>query len=455
MNRWIRIVAPLVLVGALVAACGEQAPAGDDGTTAEGLAVGFTQLSSGQVVAPDHAFGVRASSDATLTEVTLDLDGRVVELAPRGSTNLRLSAIDDLADGSYEMVVTATDSEERAVEASVTFTVDASVPSSGIGGGIDDDAVEREVRAALAAPTGGAVAGDVDVVAIVEARNVAASRVSFFVGETVLDAPTTVDALPSSGAFTRQRHTIPWDTTLFADGETEVRVVAESDDGVVSDEATVQVTVANDDEVEPEVSWVAPSGGDVVTGTVTLLAEATDDVGVERVRFFANGSLIDGTVTQSGDRFELEWDATNVAGGEVTLEAVARDAAGNRAVAEITVDVLSGFSITNPEAGASVGFESRQLLDISVGLNGTLPSGTAVTNVEIFVSGVSIGDASELSDSTGGEFYLLQWDVCDDPSAEVPGNVPGDRTLTALVEVSGGDTYFTPGVLIDHQGNCP
>ncbi|WP_305046181.1 S8 family serine peptidase [Geoalkalibacter sp.] len=80
------------------------------------------------------------------------------------------------------------------------------------------------------------------------------------------------------------------------------------------------------DQVPPVVALTAPAEATVVSGTVTLKAAASDDSGVERVRFLVNGAL-HGEVTK--EPYALPWDTTKELSGWHWLQAEAVDAAGN------------------------------------------------------------------------------------------------------------------------------
>jgi hypothetical protein len=79
------------------------------------------------------------------------------------------------------------------------------------------------------------------------------------------------------------------------------------------------------DIVAPTVTLTAPATGEV-TDTVTVSANAADDVGVAQVEFFA-GTVSIGVDTTSP--YSIEWDTTTVANGDMDLTAVAKDAFGN------------------------------------------------------------------------------------------------------------------------------
>lgn len=92
------------------------------------------------------------------------------------------------------------------------------------------------------------------------------------------------------------------------------------------------------DPTAPTVTLLNP--GATLGGTVTLSAEASDDVGVTEVRFFVDATLIGSDASQP---YTMPWDTTAVSDGSHTLTAEASDAAGNTTTsAAITVAVQNG-----------------------------------------------------------------------------------------------------------------
>jgi hypothetical protein len=89
----------------------------------------------------------------------------------------------------------------------------------------------------------------------------------------------------------------------------------------------------------PSATLTQPGAGATVSGTVTIAASATDDVGVSSVRFAVDGVTI-GTDANGSDGWSVQWDTTSVANGSRVLEAVATDTSGNPgASAPVTVTV--------------------------------------------------------------------------------------------------------------------
>lgn len=99
----------------------------------------------------------------------------------------------------------------------------------------------------------------------------------------------------------------------------------------------------------PAVALSAPGDGATVSGTITVSAAATDDVGVAGVRFQVDGVDLGGEDTSSP--FSVLWNTLGNDGPR-TLVAIARDAAGNvTRSASRTMTVSNG---TTPPATATL-----------------------------------------------------------------------------------------------------
>ncbi len=162
----------------------------------------------------------------------------------------------------------------------------------------------------------------------------------------------------------------------------------------------------NSDTVAPTVSLSAPANGASVSGTVKVTASATDDVGISKVEFSIDNTLV-GTDTASP--FEYSWNTAAATNGPHTLVAKAHDAAGNTATSStISVTVSGGISdttapsvaITFPTAGATV----AGAIDIAA----TASDDFGVTKVEFLVDGVVVGQG--VSSQQAGP-YVYNWNT--------------------------------------------
>src|SRR5439155_7969853 len=89
----------------------------------------------------------------------------------------------------------------------------------------------------------------------------------------------------------------------------------------------------------------APAASSSVSGTITVSATASDNVGVAGVQFtLDNGNM--GSELTAGP-YTLTWNTTAVPNGSHTLSVVARDAAGNTATSDV-VAVTVNNDVTPP-----------------------------------------------------------------------------------------------------------
>jgi len=86
----------------------------------------------------------------------------------------------------------------------------------------------------------------------------------------------------------------------------------------------------------PEVSITSPKDGAIVSGTITVKVDASDNVGVDRVEFYLDGDLL---TEDTEPPFEYELDTTTKADGEHTLKAVAYDIEGNHAEDQVSITI--------------------------------------------------------------------------------------------------------------------
>jgi hypothetical protein len=106
----------------------------------------------------------------------------------------------------------------------------------------------------------------------------------------------------------------------------------------------------------PVVSITSPLAGATVVGTNPLTASATDNVGVVGVQFELDGANYAAEITVPP--YTTVWNSTTVADGAHTINAVARDAAGNRASSAVVTVTVSNAPAPPPTGtspdGASI-----------------------------------------------------------------------------------------------------
>ncbi len=135
-------------------------------------------------------------------------------------------------------------------------------------------------------------------------------------------------------------------------------------------------TTAAADTTPPTVSITSPASGATVSGTVTVSASASDNVGVVGVQFLLDGANLGPEDTTAP--YTVSWNTTTAANGTHTLSARARDAAGNTATSAPVSVSVSNSPPPPPPTGTSLGALAAQMLPgtwaelTTNGLNGGL-----------------------------------------------------------------------------------
>lgn len=145
------------------------------------------------------------------------------------------------------------------------------------------------------------------------------------------------------------------------------------------------------DTTPPLASTSSPSTGAIVTGVISVAVSASDNVGVNRVDLYIDGSRY-GSDTSAP--YSFYWDTTQTANGSHTLAAVAVDAAGNVGNSptisvtvnngQITADTQPPTVTISSVASAGTGVNSK----LNVGVSAT--DNVAVVKVELYVDGTLI-----------------------------------------------------------------
>ncbi|HEU5277858.1 MAG TPA: Ig-like domain-containing protein [Gaiellaceae bacterium] len=120
-------------------------------------------------------------------------------------------------------------------------------------------------------------------------------------------------------------YTASWDTTSLSDGHYDLRIaITDNADNVTTASLPDKVV----DNTAPDVALVgAPTEGQLVSGTISIAASASDATSpVASVKFYVRGTLL-GTATTAP--FSQSWNTTTGADGGATIQVVVEDLAGN------------------------------------------------------------------------------------------------------------------------------
>ena len=122
-----------------------------------------------------------------------------------------------------------------------------------------------------------------------------------------------------------------WNTTFVNNGPHTLTATASDAAGNASS-ASITVTVSNaGDTTPPAITITSPLDGATASGNVSVLVNATDNMGVVKVELYVDGGL---TSTSTSSPFTTKWNTKRAARGVHTIQTKAYDAAGNLGVSQ-------------------------------------------------------------------------------------------------------------------------
>ncbi len=266
-----------------------------------------------------------------------------------------------------------------------------------------------------------------------------------------------LDGVNLGAEDTTSAYTRSWNTTGTPNGTHVLTATARDTSGNLTTTSSTTVTVSNPvpDTTAPAVSVTAPTNGSVVTGTVSLTANATDNVGVVGVQFRVNGTNVGSEDTTAP--YSVSWNTSSIAIGSHTITAIARDAAGNQATSStITVNVsnpvpdttLPTVSMTAPTNGSTVSG--------TVSITANAADNIGVVGVQFRVNGVNLGaeDASapysaswNTSSLANGQYTIVAI------ARDAAGNTTESSPITLTVNNVASTTSYTSTVYTVRTGS--
>jgi hypothetical protein len=312
-----------------------------------------------------------------------------------------------LANGSHTIQAIASDAAGNTgstVLTTVTVLNDAVAPS-----------------VAISSPASGATVSGTITVTATASDNVGVAKVDFYVDGMLKSTDTS------------SPYSYVWITTALSNGTHTLQAIAADAAGNSASTAVMSVNVANDT-TAPTVAMGSPASGATVTGTITVTATASDNVGVVKVDFYVDGVL---SATDTSSPYSFSWNTTTLSNGSHTLQAIAADAAGNsastplRSVAVFNDTTAPTVAMTAPAAGAT--------LSGTTTVTATASDNVAVVKVDFYIDGVLRGTDTSAP-------YAFAWDTT------ASGN--GSHTLRATAtDAAGNSTSATNTVTVANVTN--
>ena len=156
-------------------------------------------------------------------------------------------------------------------------------------------------------------------------------------GERPIDQVSFLQGDSVVGIVLEAPFQLPWETRNVSDGPHTL--VAKARDADFR-EASVRINVTVDN-TPPAVAWVAPADGTVAIGAMLLEASASDILGLQAVKFLANGAVV-GQVSRSPYRFN--WNTETVPNTLYALQARAFDLANNAVTSPVLTVRIANFN---------------------------------------------------------------------------------------------------------------
>ncbi len=272
---------------------------------------------------------------------------------------------------------------------------------------------------ALSAPAAGStISGSAAVANATANDNVGITKLDFLIDGVVVTTSGSTTS-PYAGTI---------NTTTLSNGTHQLSAKAYDAASNVGTSANVAITVSNivPDTTPPTVSLSSPAANATVSGTTTIAANATDNIGVTKVEFSVDNALV---ATDTTTPFSTSLTTTNYTNGTHTLKAKAYDAANNATTSTtITITITNvvpptpdtiapTITITSPVANATV--------NGIVAVAATAADNVGVTKVELLR-----GSTILVTDQTAP--YTMTWDS----TTVSDGNI----TLTTKAYDAAGNT---------------
>jgi hypothetical protein len=317
---------------------------------------------NGTAVSGTVTLSVSATDNVGVTKVDFLVDSALIGTVTGASPFGALLNTTQLSNGPHSISAIAYDAAGNAGNAApVSITI--------------NNADVTAPTVAVVSPASGATVSGTITVSVNALDNVGVTRVDYVV-DSVLTA-TSSGPSPFNSSV---------DTTKLSNGSHSILARAYDAAGNVGSSTPIPVTVNNPDITLPKTNITSPVTGTTVSGTITLSASATDNVGVTKVDFLVDGVLI-GTATSSP--FSKALDTTTLADGAHSLNSRAYDAAGNVGTsASVSINVSNSAAVVvkdtvSPTVTITYTMDSKGTVVVSA--NAT--DNVNVKRVEFYVDG--------------------------------------------------------------------
>jgi hypothetical protein len=145
-----------------------------------------------------------------------------------------------------------------------------------------------------------------------------------------------IDGVNFGTPITTAPYARTWDTTTVATGGHTITAIATDTSGnTASANVSVTVTTSSGDKTAPTVTITAPINNSTWAGTITLAANASDNVAVASVQFAVDGVNVGSAISSAP--YQYNWNSAGLADATHTITATATDTSGNKGTNSVTL----------------------------------------------------------------------------------------------------------------------
>jgi beta-lactamase superfamily II metal-dependent hydrolase len=150
------------------------------------------------------------------------------------------------------------------------------------------------------------------------------------------------------------------------------------------------------DTTPPTVSITSPTNGAIVSGTTSVTASASDNVGVTKVEFYLDGAI---QSTDTTSPYAWSWNTTTATNAGHTLTAIAYDAATNSATSSAVSVTVNNVADTTPPTAPTNLAASAGKRRISLSWTASTDN-VGVTGYQIWRASSAAGPFSQIATAT-------------------------------------------------------
>ena len=245
-----------------------------------------------------------------------------------GTLALMMAARPDLPNTTIESLLASTAVDLGAAGRDIYYGYGRVNASAAVNAAVAATASDTQAPSvAITSPTGGSSVGGVVAVNVSASDNVGVTRV-----ELRANGNTVATDTSSPFAFS-------WDSRTVANGSASLVAYAFDAAGNSKASSAVSVGVSNTvvaDTTAPTVQITNPASGAQVSGMVSVNVSASDNAGAAGITqsLYIDGGL---RATGTGGSLSYNWNSRKVSPGSHTIQAIARDAAGNQTTTTVQV----------------------------------------------------------------------------------------------------------------------